>query len=101
MEELMTKLNELAPDVVEQMLAWGAFCNWIGVAVCSLLILGYGGLVWLCIKKADDWDEDTIIPVLGIGGLFTLLDIGILIKAITILCKIHYWPYAYILDKLT
>lgn len=99
MEELMTKLNELAPDVVEQMLAWGAFCNWIGIVVCSLLLLGYGGLWWVGLKK--DWDEDTAIPIWGVGGLFALLAIGILVKSIATLCQIHYWPYAYILDKLT
>lgn len=101
MEELMTKLNELAPDVVEQMISWGIFCNWLGIIICSLLILGYGGAVCLCLKKAGDWDEDLIIPCLAFGGFVAIFVVIFLVTSIATLCQIHYWPYAYILDVLT
>ncbi len=101
MEELMTKLNELAPDVVEQMLNWGIFSNWLGVVVCSLLILGYAGAFWPCLKKADDWDEDFVMPILVIGGIVTIWVVVFLIATIATLVQIYYWPYAYIVDILT
>ena len=98
MEELMTKLNELAPEAIEQMLAYGLFCNWIGVVVCSLLILGYAGVAWLCFKN---WGEDVAIPALSIGGVIMFFTVTILIGLITELCEIYYWPYAYIINALT
>lgn len=101
MEELMTKLNELAPEAIEQMIGWGIFCNWLGVIICSLLILGYAGVVCLCLKKANDWDEDVVIPILLIGGVIALFTILFLVGMIADLCKIYYWPHAYIIDSLT
>lgn len=95
MEELMTKLSGLAPNVVEQMIGWGLFCNWTGCIVGCLAFLGCVGLCYLTLKK--DWDTEPLI----LFGLLGVLGVVILVASIMSLIRIYVWPYAYIVDKLT
>ena len=97
MNELLLKLQELAPETIEQIIATGIYeCNVTLFVGCTLLLTA---LAFMFVHRfsQDDFTKDVAI---AIHVIFLIIGIVCCVSGEVVKYKIKNYPNAYIVEEI-
>lgn len=99
LEQAVNLAKEKAPELIEQILTWGVFCNALFIVI-SALVTGPLLFGWYKLVKSGKFDDDEFFHVVlaAVAVFVSVITFFCDIAAIIEICKIKFAPMLYLMD---